>query len=62
MATGGSGDALTGIIAGLLAQGLSGIQAATFGVHLHGHAGEVAANQRTGNPASLLAGDLIESL
>lgn len=62
MATGGSGDALTGIIAGLLAQGLSGIQAATFGVHLHGHAGEVAANQRIGNPASLLAGDLIESL
>lgn len=62
MATGGSGDALTGIIAGLLAQGLSGIQAATLGVHLHGHAGEVAASQRTGNPASLLAGDLIESL
>lgn len=62
MATGGSGDALTGIIAGLLAQGLSGIQAATLGVHLHGHAGEVAAYQRTGNPASLLAGDLIESL
>lgn len=62
MATGGSGDALTGIIVGLLAQGLSGIQAATFGVHLHGHAGEVAAHQRTGNPASLLAGDLIESL
>ncbi|WCT56356.1 NAD(P)H-hydrate dehydratase [Paenibacillus kyungheensis] len=62
MATGGSGDALTGIIVGLLAQGLSGIQAATFGVHLHGHAGEVAAYQRTGNPASLLAGDLIESL
>ncbi|WP_017812531.1 bifunctional ADP-dependent NAD(P)H-hydrate dehydratase/NAD(P)H-hydrate epimerase [Paenibacillus shenyangensis] len=62
MATGGSGDVLTGIISGLMAQGLSGLQAAAFGVHLHGHAGEEAARKRTGHPASLLAGDIIESL
>ncbi len=62
MATGGSGDVLTGVITGLLAQGLNGIQAAAFGVHLHGHAGEVAALARSGHPASLLAGDIIEHL
>ncbi len=62
MATGGSGDVLTGIIAGLLAQGLNAIQAAAFGAHLHGHAGEQAALARPGNPASLLAGDIIEQL
>lgn len=62
MATGGSGDVLTGLIAGLLAQGLDAVQAAAFGVYLHGRAGERAAAARTGNPASLLAGDLIEAL
>ncbi|WP_046213719.1 bifunctional ADP-dependent NAD(P)H-hydrate dehydratase/NAD(P)H-hydrate epimerase [Paenibacillus wulumuqiensis] len=62
MATGGSGDVLTGVISGLMAQGWSGWQAAAFGVHLHGHAGEEAARKRSGNPASLLAGDIIESL
>ncbi len=62
MATGGSGDVLTGLIAGLLAQSLDAVQAAAFGVYLHGRAGERAAAARTGNPASLLAGDLIEAL
>ncbi|MEW4371211.1 NAD(P)H-hydrate dehydratase [Paenibacillus kandeliae] len=62
MATGGSGDVLTGVISGLLGQGLDGIQAAAFGVHLHGHAGDIAALSRPGNPASLLAGDIIEHL
>ncbi|MGG3456361.1 NAD(P)H-hydrate dehydratase [Paenibacillus rhizolycopersici] len=62
MATGGSGDVLTGLIAGLLAQGLNAVQAAAFGVYLHGLAGERAAAARTGNPASLLAGDIIEAL
>lgn len=61
MATGGSGDVLTGIIAGLLAQGLDGVQAAAFGAYLHGLAGEQAAARR-GNPASLLAGDIIDAL
>lgn len=62
MATGGAGDVLTGLIAGLLAQGLDAVQAAAFGVYLHGQAGERAAAARQGNPASLIAGDIIEAL
>ncbi|MGR6541645.1 NAD(P)H-hydrate dehydratase [Paenibacillus tundrae] len=61
MATGGAGDVLTGIIAGLLAQGLSAEQAAAFGVYLHGEAAERAALLR-GDPSSLLAGDIIDAL
>ncbi|MNO42433.1 Bifunctional NAD(P)H-hydrate repair enzyme Nnr [compost metagenome] len=61
MATGGSGDVLTGIIASLLAQGLDAVQAAAFGVYLHGRAGERAAALRH-SPASLIAGDIIEAL
>lgn len=61
MATGGAGDVLTGIIAGLLAQGLSAEQAAAFGVYLHGQAAERAALLR-GDPSSLLAGDIIDAL
>ncbi|WP_338590481.1 NAD(P)H-hydrate dehydratase [Paenibacillus sp. Y5S-9] len=61
MATGGAGDVLTGIIAGLLAQGLSAEQAATFGVYLHGQAAERAALLRV-DPSSLLAGDIIDAL
>ncbi|MNV88034.1 putative carbohydrate kinase [compost metagenome] len=52
---------LTGIIAGLLAQGLTAVQAAAFGVYVHGLAGERAAAARH-NPASLIAGDIIEHL
>ncbi|WP_343856309.1 ADP/ATP-dependent (S)-NAD(P)H-hydrate dehydratase, partial [Paenibacillus motobuensis] len=62
MATGGSGDVLTGIITAMLAQGLDAVQAAAFGAYLHGLAGEQAAAARSGNPASLLAGDIIEAL
>ncbi|MNH45926.1 Bifunctional NAD(P)H-hydrate repair enzyme Nnr [compost metagenome] len=61
MATGGSGDVLTGIIASLLAQGLDAAQAAAFGVYLHGQAGERAASLRH-NPAALIAGDIIDAL
>ncbi|MCP3808425.1 NAD(P)H-hydrate dehydratase [Paenibacillus sp. Lou8.1] len=61
MATGGAGDVLTGIIAGLLAQGLNASQAAAFGVYLHGAAGETAARHRQ-YPASVIAGDIIEAL
>ena len=42
MATGGSGDVLTGIIAGLAAQGISLSEAAVCGVYLHGSAGSLA--------------------
>ena len=60
MAKGGMGDALTGIIGALLAQGLPALEATKAGVFLHGRAGDLAA-QRISEPA-LLATDLIESL
>lgn len=61
MGTGGAGDVLTGMISGLLAQGLNAAQAAAFGVYLHGRAGERAASLRH-HPAALIAGDIIEAL
>ncbi len=42
MATGGSGDVLTGLIASLLAQGVNGFDAAQLGAHIHGLAGDSA--------------------
>ncbi|WP_058303181.1 bifunctional ADP-dependent NAD(P)H-hydrate dehydratase/NAD(P)H-hydrate epimerase [Gorillibacterium timonense] len=60
MSTGGTGDALTGVITSLLAQGLSSLQAACFGVWLHGKAGDDARASR--GTETLLAGDLIECL
>ncbi|AIQ44805.1 carbohydrate kinase [Paenibacillus sp. FSL R7-0273] len=61
MGTGGAGDVLTGIISGLLAQGLGAVQAAAFGVYLHGLAGERAAGSRN-HPSALVAGDIIGAL
>ncbi|ANS76776.1 bifunctional ADP-dependent (S)-NAD(P)H-hydrate dehydratase/NAD(P)H-hydrate epimerase [Paenibacillus yonginensis] len=61
MATGGTGDVLTGLIASLLAQGHDDVAAACLGVYLHGAAGDKAAAAR-GSAASLLAGDLIDAL
>ena len=43
MATGGSGDVLTGVITALICQGLAPYQAAQLGAHVHGRAGELAA-------------------
>lgn len=60
MATAGSGDVLTGIIAGLLAQGMGPFEAAGVGVYLHGLAGDKAAG-RLGEYA-VTAGDIIEGL
>lgn len=60
MATGGSGDVLTGVIAALIAQGLSPLDAAVLGVFVHGRAGDVAA-RRVGQ-TSLIATDLIDAL
>ena len=60
MATAGSGDVLTGMITGLLAQGLSSGQAVLAGVYLHGLSGDIAAEHR-GNEA-LLASDIIEHI
>lgn len=60
MATGGTGDVLTGILTGLLAQGYSPHDAALLGVCLHGLAGDLAA-QEMGQEA-LTAGDLTKYL
>jgi NAD(P)H-hydrate epimerase len=60
MATGGTGDCLTGVIAALLAQGLEPWDAARLGVRLHGRAGDLA-SERLG-PISLIASDLIDYL
>ena len=59
MATGGSGDVLTGTIAGLLAQMNHASDAATLGVFLHGVAGDLAF-ETLGN--GLVAGDILENL
>jgi len=61
MATGGAGDVLAGIIAGLLAQGYRPAAAAAFGAYLHGLAGDRAAAARQ-TADSLIAGDIIEAL
>jgi hydroxyethylthiazole kinase-like uncharacterized protein yjeF len=55
MATGGTGDVLTGVIAALLAQGLSAWEAACTGVALHARAGDLAAGDA---PRGLVASDL----
>ena len=58
MATAGSGDVLTGLITGLLAQGYSPGVAAVLGVYLHGLAGDIAAKKY--GMEAMLAGDIIE--
>ncbi|MBI5764746.1 MAG: NAD(P)H-hydrate dehydratase [Planctomycetes bacterium] len=60
MATGGSGDVLTGLIAGLIAQGLSCFDAAVLGVHVHGKAGDLAAKHF--GHASLIATDILDQI
>jgi hydroxyethylthiazole kinase-like uncharacterized protein yjeF len=56
MATAGCGDVLTGMIAGLLAQGLKGLDAAKAGVYLHGLAGDIGAQEK--GQWGLVAGDI----
>ena len=58
MATGGSGDVLTGMITGLISQGYTPVNAAVFGVYLHGKAGDIAVSN-TGYEA-LTAGGIID--
>lgn len=60
LAKGGSGDVLTGLIASLLAQGATPVQAAAGGVWMHGRAGDLAAARLTAYAMS--PADVIESL
>ena len=60
MATGGSGDVLTGIITGLIAQGYSPLNAAIFGVYIHGKAADIAV-ESCGFQA-LIASGIIENI
>jgi len=60
MATGGAGDVLTGLIAALVGQKMKPWDAARLGVHLHGLAGDLAAEKL--GPRSLMATDLIDFL
>jgi len=56
MATGGTGDVLTGLIAALLARGIATFEAALLGAHLHGLAGDLAAQELS--EAGMIASDL----
>lgn len=60
LATGGTGDVLSGVIVSLLAQGLSPYESAALGVYLHASAAEIVAN-RLGQ-AGLAASDLLDAL
>jgi NAD(P)H-hydrate epimerase len=60
MATGGTGDVLTGLLAALIAQGMSAFDAACLAVFVHGRAGDNAA-QKVGE-VSLIASDLLDAI
>jgi NAD(P)H-hydrate epimerase len=60
MATAGSGDVLTGILTGLLAQGYSSLQTCLLGVYLHGLAGDMAAEKFS--QEAMIAGDMVDCL
>jgi ADP-dependent NAD(P)H-hydrate dehydratase len=60
MATGGTGDVLTGLITALWCQGLDAFDAARLGVYLHGLAGDLAAEEL--GQVSLIASDLVRFL
>jgi len=60
MAKGGSGDVLTGMITGLLAQGYTSLEASLIGVFIHGLAGDIARD--TIGETGMIAGDICEHL
>lgn len=60
MATGGSGDVLTGILLTLLAQGYESVDAARIAVYVHGLAGDLAADVK--GETALVAGDIVDYL
>jgi hydroxyethylthiazole kinase-like uncharacterized protein yjeF len=60
LATAGSGDVLTGVITGLIAQGYKPLEASIFGVYLHGKSADIAVEHTSYQ--SLIASDVIEHL
>ncbi|MFA6350049.1 MAG: NAD(P)H-hydrate dehydratase [Candidatus Omnitrophota bacterium] len=60
MATAGSGDVLSGIIASFMGQGLDAFSAAKYAVYIHGLAGDLAAKRKT--QISMIASDIIDSI
>jgi NAD(P)H-hydrate epimerase len=60
MASAGSGDVLTGMIAAFLGQGLDAFNAAKYATYLHGLAGDIAAKEKT--QLSLIASDIINNI
>jgi NAD(P)H-hydrate epimerase len=60
MATGGAGDVLTGVIAGLLGQKLPAFEAAQLGVYVHGLAGDIARDHD--GEIGMIAGDIVDAL
>ena len=60
MATGGSGDSLTGLITALACQGLEPYEAARLGVYVHGLAGDLAAKEL--GEMGLIARDIVNYL
>ena len=60
MATAGSGDVLTGMIAAFLSQGMRPFDAAKYGAYYHGKAGDLAVKKKS--KISLIASDIIEHI
>ncbi len=60
MATGGAGDALTGVIAALIGQRLPAFEAAVLGTYVHGLAGDIARDQN--GVIGMIAGDIVDAL
>ena len=60
LASGGTGDVLSGVIGGLMAQGMRPVDAAVLGVYVHGLAGDLAAGKKT--QRGMIASDVIEAL
>ncbi|MEW6214929.1 MAG: NAD(P)H-hydrate dehydratase, partial [Nitrospirota bacterium] len=60
MASGGTGDVLTGMISGFLGQGLNPLDASILGVYMHGLAGDIAASEK--GEHALIAGDIINAI
>jgi NAD(P)H-hydrate epimerase len=60
MATGGTGDVLTGMVSSFMAQGMNPADGAILGMYMHGLAGDIAAGKK--GEYSLIASDIIDSL